>query len=100
MGKKRKNIIGLTFKCEDCNQVFAIGKKGVDAALGRVQKHMEDNHHMSIPPVNPPKGLVYKSEVGDVRVVYDGGDVNAFIEAVKAGVYEARCTMVPQLKLA
>lgn len=102
MTKKKKNIIGLTFKCEneDCGQVFRIGKNGVEAALGRVMKHMQNKGHMNIAPVNPPKGLTYKSEVGDVKVVFDGKDKDAFIQKVKDLCLEHKTHMIPQLKLA
>lgn len=97
---KKKNIIGLTFKCEDCGQVFAIGKKGVDAAYARAQKHMVENFHLNIAPVNPPKGLTYKSLDGEVEAVYDGKDVGAFIDEVKSLCMQHGTHMVPQLKLA
>ena len=97
---KKKNIIGLTFKCEDCGQVFIIGKKGVDAAYERVHKHMLENGRMGISPVNPPKGLTYKSLGGGVKAVYDGKDVDAFISKVKSLCIQHGTHMVPQLKLA
>jgi len=100
MAKRKKNIIGLTFKCEDCGQVFAIGKNGVDAAYERVSKHMMATRHMNIAPVNPPKGLTYKSIAGTVEVVFDGKDADAFIKSVKDIVTQQRCAMIPQLKLA
>lgn len=102
MGKKKKNIIGLTFRCEeeDCGKVFRIGKNGVEAALGRVMKHMHDKGHMNIAPVNPPKGLTYKALHGDVEAVYDGKDEEAFIKKVKDLCREHGTHMIPQLKLA
>ena len=85
MSKKKKTIIGLTFRCESkgCGKTFRIGKNGVEAALGRVMKHMHNEGHMNIAPVNPPKGLTYKSEVGDVKAVFDGKDEDAFIQQLK-----------------
>ena len=102
---KRKSIMGLTFKCEGtpeqpCGKCFAIGKKGVDAAYERVQKHMMENFHLNIAPVNPPKGLTYKSLDGEVEVVYDGKDLDAFIAEVKSLCMQHKTHMVPQLKLA
>ena len=100
MAKRKTNIIGLTFRCEDCGKTFAIGKNGVDAALIRAQKHMIDNLHMNIAPVNPPKGLTYKSIAGTVEVVFDGKDAAAFIKSIKKVVSEQHCAMIPQMKLA
>ena len=100
MAKKRKTIIGLTFRCEDCGQVFAIGTSGVDACLKRVQKHMTDNVHMNIAPVNPPKGLTYKAQGGSIELVFDGKDAAAYINKIKSLVMEYQCHFIPQLKLA
>jgi hypothetical protein len=60
---------------------------------------MYDNHHLYIVPVNPPKGLVYKSVGGDVEEVFDGNDADAYINKIKALVQEHRCAFIPQLKL-
>jgi len=97
---KKKNIIGLVFRCEDCQQEFRIGTSGVDACLKRVSKHMHDNGHPSIAPVNPPKGLTYKAEGGSVEVVFDGKDKDVFIKKMKSLVKEHQCHFIPQLKLA
>jgi hypothetical protein len=101
MAKRKTNIIGLVFRCEDCGQNFRIGTAGVDACLKRVSKHMHDKGHFNIPPVNPPKGLTYKSESGtvEVEVVFDGKDAEAFIKKVKDLVVKYRCNFIPQMKL-
>jgi hypothetical protein len=100
MAKRKTNIIGLTFKCEDCGQVFAIGKNGVDACLKRVSKHMHDKEHLNIAPVNPPKGLTYKADGGSIEIVFDGKDEKAFIKSVKELVMKHHCHFIPQMKLA
>ena len=97
---KKKNIIGLVFRCEDCQQEFRIGTSGVDACYKRVSKHMLENSHMSIAPVNPPKGLTYKADGGSVEVVFDGKDADAFINKIKSLVREHHTHFIPQLKLA
>jgi hypothetical protein len=97
---KKKTIVGLVFRCEDCEQEFRIGTNGVDAALKRVHKHMVDRNHMSIAPVNPPKGLTYKGEGGSIELVFDGSDAKAYINKIKSLVMEHRCNFIPQLKLA
>ena len=101
MGKKKKDIIGLTFKCVACDQRFAIGKKGIEEAFKRVQKHMLGNPtHLTFQPVNPPKGLTYVGgDDSDVKVVYDGGDKKAFFMKVQEACLASRGLMMPQLKL-
>jgi len=101
---KKKNIIGLVFRCEGghdgpCGQEFRIGKTGVDACLKRVSKHMHDKGHRNIAPVNPPKGLTYKAEGGSVELVFDGKDAKAYINKIKSLVMQHRCHFIPQLKL-
>ena len=100
MKRKKKNIIGLVFRCEDCGQEFRIGTQGVDACLKRVSKHMHDNMHLNIAPVNPPKGLTYKAEGGSIELVFDGKDASAFINKIKSLVREHRTNFIPQMKLA
>jgi len=104
MSKKKRTIVGLVFRCEGkpgkpCGKEFRIGSKGVDACLIRARKHAFDKGHLNIVPVNPPKGLTYKAQDGDIKVVFDGKDVKAFIDKVKALVKEHYCSFIPQLKL-
>lgn len=100
MAKRKTNIIGLVFRCEDCKQEFRIGTAGVDACLKRVSKHMHDNMHLNIAPVNPPKGLTYKAEGGSIEIVFDGKDAKAYIESIKSLVMKHHCHFIPQMKLA
>jgi len=100
MAKRKTNIIGLVFRCESCGQEFRIGTSGVDACLKRVSRHMHDNGHDSIAPVNPPKGLTYKADGGSVEVVFDGKDAKAYIKSIKSLVMQHRTNFIPQLKLA
>jgi hypothetical protein len=105
MGKKKRTIVGLVFRCEGkpgkpCGKEFRIGSKGVDACLIRARKHAFDKGHQNIAPVNPPKGLTYKSLDGAVEAVYDGKDLDAFIAEVKSLCMQHHTHMVPQLKLA
>jgi hypothetical protein len=100
MAKRKTNIIGLVFRCEDCGQEFRIGTSGVAACLKRVSKHMHDNGHFNIAPVNPPKGLTYKADGGSIEIVFDGSDAKAFIKSVKELVMKHHCHFIPQMKLA
>ena len=46
MAKRKTNIIGLTFKCEDCGQTFAIGKNGTwQDRIKQVSKAVKEITH-------------------------------------------------------
>ncbi len=95
----KKTIVGLCFKCEDCGKVFRIGPLGVEACQKRVMKHVFEESHFNLPPVNPPVGLTYMSSDGRTTVVYKGGDVKEFVKKIENKVMEIKDNMIPQLQL-
>lgn len=95
----KKTIIGLCFRCADCGKTFRIGKTGVKACQKRVMKHVFDNSHFNIPPVNAPIGLTYKAEHGDKTLVFKGGEIKEYLKQVEAAVMETKGNMIPQLEL-
>ena len=100
MKKKRTTIIGMKLECKSCGVMFAIGKLGIDAARKRCLKHIRQTGcNGEMIPVNPPKGLTYVGNGGELKVVYGGKDVEAFWETVKTIAIEHRTDMSPKLEL-
>lgn len=96
---EKKNIMGLVFRCEDCQKEFRIGNKGVAACYKRAREHAWLNGHLNINPVNPPKGLTYASWDGEIKVVFDGENLDEFEHKVKSLARKHQCEFIPLMEL-